>query len=125
MLLNLSNIIVWYDVRTIISMKRKLEKIILFCDKAMHAKLVINLIQKTAKNIQISLAANFRQLSSLLREKIPDLILIHTLKPENRQKTIISRLRKNKAADHIPVLIYLSKNVDDGLVNMLKKFESL
>jgi len=106
-------------------MLSKIKYIILVSDDEANASLLLDIIKGIARSVQSDVAKNFRQLSALLKKKLPDLIIIHFKKPGGRYGNWPGKLRKNDGIDKIPILIYPALPQKKELSDLLKQLKKL
>lgn len=87
-------------------MKSKKKYIILVSDDREGTELLLEKIKEITRTVKADIAHSFRQLSLLVAKKLPDLIIMHFKEPGNGDASFLTKIRKNKKMDKIPVLIY-------------------
>lgn len=80
--------------------------IIIICDEPQRMERARRLFDESGVQVGISITSNPNELTSLLKEKTPNLILVYLVSGGERYVTYLKNLRKNMAIDHVPIVVY-------------------
>ena len=64
--------------------------------------------------LQISEAGNGREALAAIREEMPDAVVLDLLMPDMSGFDVLRELRSQQATEHLPILIYTSKDISDS-----------
>jgi|GEM_PF-1643058 len=87
-------------------MKSQGKYIIIICDEHQRTVAASQLFQESDIHIGISVATTPKELTGLLKEKTPHLIVVHLISGGERYVTYLKNLRRNMAIDHVPIVVY-------------------
>jgi len=80
--------------------------IIIICDEPHRMETARRLFDESGVRVGISIASNPNELTSLLKQKTPNLILVYLVSGGERYVTYLKNLRKDMAIDHVPIVVY-------------------
>ncbi len=80
--------------------------IIIVCDEPQRMEGARRLFDESGVQVGISIASNPKELTGLLKERTPNLILVHLISGGERYVTYLKNLRKDMAIDHVPIVVY-------------------
>jgi CheY-like chemotaxis protein len=106
-------------------MQAKIKNILLVCSDARESGLLQELFSQLAASIHITVAANGRELSALLKESTPDLIVMRMDNKKEGNQRLLNVIRKNERLDEIPVFVYTAVPGKKDLQRLLKTWRRL
>ena len=99
--------------------------IILVCDEPQRMEAARRLFDESGVRVGISIATNPTELTSLLKEKTPNLILVYLVSGGERYVTYLKNLRKNMAIDHVPIVVYSMLPDHTDIQNILNSISDI
>lgn len=87
-------------------MKSKINYVIIVSNDGEGTESLLEMLKDFSSSVKTDIAKNSKQLSMLVTKKLPVLIVILAKKPGDGETSFLSKIRKNKKMDKIPVLIY-------------------
>ena len=103
----------------------KIIHIIIACSNAGELAVLQEFSDQVHPSVTIAVAASGEALDALVRQKIPDLIIVLRLKNDAAQNHhFIDVIRKNERLDDIPVFVYTATPEKKDLLDLLKKWRN-